>query len=159
MTRSPLYRVEGVRKRHSDAFTLHVECLDIAGGEVLCLVGPTGAGKSELALRMAEELDGEIVNCDSTAVYRGFDIGTDKLPEAERRGIPVIAPVHYALMAEGDPADIIDISRALDRCMGDASAIVLEGYHIPTEEGQAMGPRLREPDKRLSGAETGPGCS
>src|SRR5262245_28370665 len=37
---------------------------------------------------MAARYDGEIVNCDSTAVYRGFDIGTDKLPEAERRGIP-----------------------------------------------------------------------
>src|SRR4029077_4035012 len=37
---------------------------------------------------VAECFGGEIVNCDSTAVYRGFDIGTDKLPMAQRRGIP-----------------------------------------------------------------------
>jgi tRNA dimethylallyltransferase len=55
---------------------------------VVAILGPTATGKSALALAMAERYDGEIVNCDSTAVYRGFDIGTDKLPEAERRGIP-----------------------------------------------------------------------
>jgi tRNA dimethylallyltransferase len=55
---------------------------------VVAILGPTATGKSALALAMAERYDGEIVNCDSTAVYRGFDIGTDKPPEAERRGIP-----------------------------------------------------------------------
>ena len=55
---------------------------------VVAILGPTATGKSALALAMAARYDGEIVNCDSTAVYRGFDIGTDKLPEAERRGIP-----------------------------------------------------------------------
>ena len=55
---------------------------------VVAILGPTATGKSALALAMAERYDGEIVNCDSTAVYRGFDIGTDKLSETERRGIP-----------------------------------------------------------------------
>ena len=55
---------------------------------VLAVLGPTATGKSSLALMLAERLDGEIVNCDSTAVYRGFDIGTDKVPIEERRGIP-----------------------------------------------------------------------
>ena len=55
---------------------------------VLAVLGPTATGKSALALMLAERLGGEIVNCDSTAVYRGFDIGTDKVPVAERRGIP-----------------------------------------------------------------------
>jgi tRNA dimethylallyltransferase len=55
---------------------------------LICIVGPTGAGKSELAIRMAEELDGEIVNCDSLQIYKGFDIGTAKVPVVERRGIP-----------------------------------------------------------------------
>jgi len=50
--------------------------------------GPTASGKSELALRIAAAFRGEIVNCDSLQVYRGFDIGTAKLPEADRRGIP-----------------------------------------------------------------------
>jgi tRNA dimethylallyltransferase len=54
----------------------------------LAIVGPTATGKSALALAAAERFGGEIVNCDSTAVYRGFDIGTDKVPAAERRGIP-----------------------------------------------------------------------
>lgn len=55
---------------------------------VVAVAGPTGSGKSELALRIAEELDGEVVNCDSLQIYRLFDIGTAKLPPAERRGIP-----------------------------------------------------------------------
>jgi len=52
------------------------------------VLGPTATGKSALALAIAERYGGEIINCDSTAVYRGFDIGTDKLPAGERRGIP-----------------------------------------------------------------------
>ena len=55
---------------------------------VVAVLGPTATGKSALALAIAERYGGEIVNCDSTAVYRGFDIGTDKLPLADRRGIP-----------------------------------------------------------------------
>lgn len=55
---------------------------------MIVIAGPTGAGKSELALRVAERFQGEIVNCDSLQVYRGFDIGTAKLPPEERRGIP-----------------------------------------------------------------------
>jgi tRNA dimethylallyltransferase len=55
---------------------------------LLAVLGPTATGKSALALAIAERVGGEIVNCDSTAVYRGFDIGTDKVPVAERRGIP-----------------------------------------------------------------------
>lgn len=55
---------------------------------LIAIVGPTGSGKSELALRVASRFHGEIVNCDSLQVYRCFDIGTAKLTEAERRGIP-----------------------------------------------------------------------
>lgn len=52
------------------------------------IVGPTAAGKSALALELAERLSGEILNFDSVQVYRGFDIGTGKLAVEERRGIP-----------------------------------------------------------------------
>ncbi len=55
---------------------------------LVAVLGPTAPGKSALALALAERYGGEIINCDSTAVYRGFDIGTDKVPLAERRGIP-----------------------------------------------------------------------
>ncbi len=54
----------------------------------IAVLGPTASGKTALGLALAERLGGEIVNCDSTAVYRGLDIGTDKPPVAERRGIP-----------------------------------------------------------------------
>jgi len=54
----------------------------------MAVLGPTAAGKSALGLALAERFGGEIVNCDSTAVYRGFDIGTDKVPASEQRGIP-----------------------------------------------------------------------
>jgi tRNA dimethylallyltransferase len=59
-----------------------------AGYPLIAVAGPTGSGKSELALNLAEKFNGEIVNCDSLQVYRYFDIGTAKLPEQERRGIP-----------------------------------------------------------------------
>lgn len=55
---------------------------------LVAVVGPTGSGKSELALRIAEEFHGEVVNCDSLQIYRYFDIGTAKLPAEQRRGIP-----------------------------------------------------------------------
>ena len=55
---------------------------------VVAILGPTATGKSALALALAAEHRGEIINCDSTAVYRGFDIGTDKVTATDRRGIP-----------------------------------------------------------------------
>jgi tRNA dimethylallyltransferase len=63
---------------------------------LVAVAGPTGSGKSEIALDLAETFNGEILNCDSLQVYRHFDIGTAKLPIAERRGIP-----HYLI-------DIVD---------------------------------------------------
>jgi tRNA dimethylallyltransferase len=55
---------------------------------LVAVLGPTASGKSSLAVALAERYDGEIISCDSAAVYRRFDIGTDKVPLAERRGIP-----------------------------------------------------------------------
>src|SRR4051812_29510736 len=55
---------------------------------VVVIAGPTGSGKSHLALRAAEQFDGEVLNCDSVQIYRFFNIGTAKLPEHEWRGIP-----------------------------------------------------------------------
>jgi len=57
------------------------------GRPMVAILGPTGSGKSELALRVAEVFAGEIVGCDSLQVYRYFDIGTAKLREQERRGV------------------------------------------------------------------------
>ncbi len=55
---------------------------------LMIICGPTATGKSDLALEVAEELDGEIINADSMQLYQGMDIGTAKLSVAERRGIP-----------------------------------------------------------------------
>lgn len=54
---------------------------------VISIVGPTGTGKSDLAIALAQELGGEIVNSDALQFYRGMNIGTAKLAEAERGGI------------------------------------------------------------------------
>ena len=55
---------------------------------VIAVVGPTAAGKSELAVRLSLEIGGEIINADSMQLYAGMDIGTAKLPVAQRRGVP-----------------------------------------------------------------------
>ena len=55
---------------------------------LVAIIGPTATGKSALGIALARRLGGEIVSCDSTAVYRGFDIGTDKVPAAEQQGVP-----------------------------------------------------------------------
>jgi tRNA dimethylallyltransferase len=67
---------------------------------VLAVLGPTASGKSALGLALAGRYGGEIINCDSTAVYRGFDIGTDKVPVEARLGIP------HHLIDVADPTDV-----------------------------------------------------
>lgn len=54
----------------------------------LAIIGPTASGKSDLALKLASELDGEIVSCDSVQIYKGFDIGSAKPTADERARIP-----------------------------------------------------------------------
>ena len=55
---------------------------------VVAVVGPTAAGKSDLAVHLARQLGGEVVNADSMQLYRGMDIGTAKLAPHEREGVP-----------------------------------------------------------------------
>ncbi len=68
----------------------------------IVLVGPTASGKSDLAMRLAEELDAEIVSVDSRQVYRRLDIGTAKPPEQDRRRVP-----HHMI-------DVLDITEKTD---------------------------------------------
>jgi tRNA dimethylallyltransferase len=60
----------------------------VSDHHLVAILGPTATGKSALGIALARQFNGEIVSCDSTAVYRGFDIGTDKVPLAERQGVP-----------------------------------------------------------------------
>ncbi|MCZ4545990.1 MULTISPECIES: tRNA (adenosine(37)-N6)-dimethylallyltransferase MiaA [Rhodococcus] len=79
----------------------------------IAVVGPTASGKSDLALALAEEFGGEIINIDAMQLYRGMDIGTAKLTPAERRGIP-----HHLL-------DVLDVKETatVARYQSDAIAI------------------------------------
>jgi tRNA dimethylallyltransferase len=81
---------------------------------LVAILGPTATGKSALGIALAARFDGEIVSCDSTAVYRGFDIGTDKVPRHEQRGIP-----HHMI-------DVVDPTEEYSaaRYARDASAVV-----------------------------------
>ncbi len=55
---------------------------------IIAVLGPTATGKSSLAIQLAQEISGEIINADALQLYRGMDIGTAKTPIAERAGIP-----------------------------------------------------------------------
>jgi len=87
----------GARIKHVSETIRHA---DLAAMNVVAVVGPTAAGKSDLAVELALRLGGEIVNADSMQLYRGMDVGTAKLGLAERRGVP-----HHLL-------DIWDVTEA-----------------------------------------------
>jgi tRNA dimethylallyltransferase len=68
---------------------------------LVAVLGPTASGKSALGVRLAERLGGEVIACDSTQLYRSFDIGTAKPSVSERRGVPhhlldVLGPMEEA---------------------------------------------------------------
>ena len=112
---------------------------------LLAVLGPTATGKSALALAIAERAGGEIVNCDSTAVYRGFDIGTDKVPVSARRGIPhhlidIVAPT-----ADYNAADFArDAARVIGEIHGRGRLPILVGgtgfYYRALTRGLFPGP-------------------
>lgn len=86
----------------------------------IAVVGPTGAGKSELGLALAREFDGEVVNVDSMQLYQGMDIGTAKLAPEERGGIPhhqldVLTVRDTASVAEYQRAAVADVDDILAR--------------------------------------------
>jgi tRNA dimethylallyltransferase len=95
---------------------------------VVAIVGPTAAGKSDLAVALGQRLGGEVVNADAMQVYRGMDIGTAKMPASEQLGVP-----HHLL-------DILDVTQtatvaefqrlaraAIDDCARRGKAAILVG--------------------------------
>ena len=72
---------------------------------LLAVVGPTATGKSALAVALAQRIGGEVVSCDSTAVYRGFDVGTDKPSPVARRGVP------HHLIDVAEPTELYSAAR------------------------------------------------
>ena len=55
---------------------------------IICIVGPTGVGKTKLSIELAKKINGEIINADSTQVYKGMDVATAKVTEEEKENIP-----------------------------------------------------------------------
>jgi tRNA dimethylallyltransferase len=89
--------------------------------KLIAIVGSTATGKTALALDLAEAFGGEIVSCDSTAVYRGVDIGTDKPSVDERRGI-----AHH-LIDVADPGDVYSAARYAREAADAIAAITARG--------------------------------
>lgn len=95
------------------------------------MVGPTGTGKSQLALDLAARLGGEIVNADAMQLYRGMDIGTAKLPPEQRGGIP-----HHQL----DVLDVVEtatVARYQQAAAADVEEIAARGA-VPIIVGGSM---------------------
>ena len=97
----------------------------------VAIVGPTGTGKSALALAVAERLGGEVVNADAMQLYRGMDIGTAKLPLAERRGVP-----HHQLDVL-DVTETASVARYQQAAAADIEAIAGRGA-VPVVVGGSM---------------------
>ena len=126
---------------------------------LLAVVGPTASGKSALGIAVARRLGGEIVSCDSTAVYRGFDIGTDKVPAAQRGGVP------HHLLDVADPTEAYSAARYMREAAAAVRRITAAGrlpivvggsglyYRVLTRglfEGPGRNPALRRVLGRLA---------
>lgn len=132
--------------------------------KLIAIAGPTGCGKSELALTLAAEFDGEIVNSDSVQIYRYFDVGTAKLPVAARLGVPH----HLIDVANPDEVftagDFARLGRTVLRDIADRGRLPIvaggTGFYLRALiDGLAPAPqrddRLRERLRRIEDRRTG----
>lgn len=95
---------------------------------IVAVVGATASGKTGLSLDLAERLGGQVVNTDAMQVYRGMDVGTAKLPEAERRGIPHHLLDTLTVREAATVAEFQGWARAvIDRLRGGGTTPVLVG--------------------------------
>ena len=138
---------------------------EFAAPLLVAIVGPTGSGKTALSLAVAERFDGEIVNCDSVAIYREFEIGTAKPSPAERARAPhhlldILDPEQQ--MTAGEYARIGREVLERIKCRGRMPVVVggtgfylralLEGLFEGPERSEELRVRLRDIE-RLRGAE------
>lgn len=105
--------------------------MDAVSARPLAVIGPTGTGKSALALAVAERIGGEIVNADAMQLYRGMDIGTAKTPVAERRGVP-----HHQLDVL-EVTETATVARYQAAAAADVEAIAARGA-VPVIVGGSM---------------------
>jgi len=129
------------------------------------ILGPTGSGKSDLALRVAAEFSGEVVNCDSLQIFRYFDIGTAKLPFDQRHGIPhhlidildpdqLFTAGEYARLAREVLAEISTRGRLPVVAGGTGFYLraLLDGLFPGPARDQALRDRLAERERRRPGS-------
>ncbi|MBH1938679.1 tRNA (adenosine(37)-N6)-dimethylallyltransferase MiaA [Streptomyces sp. AV19] len=96
--------------------------------QVIAVVGPTAAGKSDLGVALARHLDGEVVNADSMQLYRGMDIGTAKLTVEERQGVPHRLLDIWDVTEAASVAEYQRLARAeIDRLLAEGRTPVLVG--------------------------------
>lgn len=126
--------------------------LPAVAAALIALVGPTAAGKSALALRLARALGGEIVSCDSLQVYRGLDIGSAKATPEERTAVPhhlldVVDPdalfsaAEYARLSRAAVADIA--ARGRVPIVAGGTGLYLRALLFGLFEGPARDERFR----------------
>lgn len=96
--------------------------------KVIVITGPTGVGKTKMSVSIAKLLDGEIINCDSMQIYKGLNIGTAKIKEEEKEGIP-----HYLFDIKNVNEDYsiydyqIDARRIIDDILSRGKTPILVG--------------------------------
>jgi len=125
------------------------------------ILGPTGSGKSSLGIELARRFNGEVLACDSTQVYRHFDIGTAKVPSAERQGIPhhlldlvepteVFTAGEYRRRALEVLADVTARGRLpiLTAGTGLYLRALLDGLADAPERSESLRARLRETEQK-----------
>ena len=96
---------DGLRNRFRERYNL------------LVVLGPTASGKTELAVRIARRIGGEIISADSRQVYRGMDLGTGKDLSQYRDG-ETIVPCHLIdILDSGEEFNVFDYQRIFHRCL------------------------------------------
>ena len=96
--------------------------------QIICIPGPTASGKTDLAVALAKELNGEVVSCDSMQIYRFMDIGTAKPTKEEMQGIP------HHMIDICDPDEDFSVSRyctmasqAVDEILSSGKTAIIAG--------------------------------
>ena len=134
--------------------------------KVVCIVGPTGCGKTGLGVALAERLGGEVVSCDSMQLYRGMVIGTAAPTEAETRGVPhhmvgVIDPREDYSVARyaADAAECVDgiLARGKLPILVGGTGLYLDALlrghgYAPGTSGEALFAELRSIDPESAAA-------
>ncbi len=129
--------------------------------EIFVITGTTAVGKTELALRWAEENNAEIISCDSTTVYRGLDIGTAKPTVAERARVPhhgldLVEPnekfsvgdyVEFAVRAVEDI-----LARGRRVLVSGGSGFYLKSFYSPVTDEIVVAPEIRERVEKIAAA-------